>query len=242
MRVGVDLDGGGANAGAPLTLDLRAVREWRPPAPPRWSPSKLQRGLAWLGAAAAGAPAAGLGRLIVPLAARAVGAAAPVGGSALAALAWAPIAALSRWIYEAAVSGAASSPPAVVGGLIGLGPGLTPSGDDALAGALLALHAFGRADLARSLAEHLRPLAAGGTGFISRAHLECAARGEGAAVLHDALVATMSGDVAALDRAGTAVGRLGHTSGWDALAGIVAVGAARLAAAAGDLSAPAPCR
>jgi hypothetical protein len=169
-----------------------------------------------------------------------VGAAAPVGGSTLAALAWAPIAALSRWIYEAGC--AASSPPVAVGGLIGLGPGLTPSGDDALAGALIALHAFGRADLARSLAEHLRPFAAGGTGFISRAHLECAGRGEGAAVLHDALVATMSGDVAALDRAATAVGRLGHTSGWDALAGIVAVGAARLAAAAGDARPSAPCR
>lgn len=243
VGVGVDLDGAWPDASPALTLGLRDAREWRPPAPPCWNRSSLRRGLAWLAHAAERAPAEGVGRLIAPLAAGAADPAGPTGTSSLARRAWPALAALSDWIRHALVQGrAAGTPPASVDGLVGLGPGLTPSGDDVLAGALLGLHAFARPDLADRLAAWLRPRAEGRTGAISLAHLECAARGEGAAVLHDVLAALSSGDPVTLAGSTAAVGTLGHSSGWDGLAGIVAVGAAWLGAVADDGRSSTPCR
>ena len=241
--VGVDLDGAGPGARAALTLGLRDAREWRPPAPPCWAPSSLRRGLAWLADAAERAPAGGLGRLVAPLATGAADPARLAGAPSLARHAWPALAALSGWTRDALVEGrAAGAPPASVDGLVGLGPGLTPSGDDVLAGALLALHAFARPDLADRLAAWLEPRAAERTGAISLAHLECAAHGEGAAALHDALAALSSGDPVTLAGSTAAVGALGHSSGWDGLAGIVAVGAAWLGAVADGGRPSARCR
>lgn len=242
MPVGVDLDGTCGDATAPLTLALCDAREWRPPAPPSWRPSSLRRSLAWLGHAADLAPTQGLGRLVAPIAS---GATDPVRSdlSGPERLAWPAVAALSDWIHAALVRETAATPPSdALVGLIGLGPGLTPSGDDVLAGVLLALHGFVRADVADRLAAWLRPRLAGRTGLVSRAHLECAARGEAAAVLHDALAALSSGDPDALAMATGAVGTLGHSSGWDGLVGIVAVAEAWLAAGVGDGEGRTPCR
>jgi hypothetical protein len=110
--------------------------------------------------------------------------------------------------------------------LIGLGPGLTPSGDDALAGAMIALHTFSQAALAARLAAWALPRAAAGTGKISCAHLAAAAEGEGAGALHDVLAALSSPDAASLATCLDDVARIGHCSGWDALAGSAAVCAA----------------
>lgn len=235
MAVGVDLDGAGPVPGAALTLGLGHAREWRRPAPPGWKPSSLRRGLVWLAAAAERAPVEGMGSLIAPLVTGEAPPTRSVGVPRVARRAWPVLAALSGWARDALREGrAAGAPPASVEGLVGLGPGLTPSGDDVLAGALLALHAFARPDLADRLAAWLRPRAEGRTGAISLAHLECAARGEGAAILHDALAALSPGDPATLAGSVAAVGTLGHSSGWDGLTGIVAVAAAWLAAAADD--------
>jgi Protein of unknown function (DUF2877) len=108
--------------------------------------------------------------------------------------------------------------------VIGLGPGLTPSGDDFLGGALVALHAFGRADRARALAGWLLPLCAHATHPISVAHLVAAAHGEGGEALHGCLVALAEGRDA--DEALDGIGSVGHTSGWDTLAGALTVAAA----------------
>ena len=98
-------------------------------------------------------------------------------------------------------------------GLIGLGPGLTPSGDDYLGGMLVALRACGRAAQAESLWRWLRPRLPGRTNAISAAHLAAAAQGEA----HEALHAVLAGDdPARLDA-------VGHCSGWDGLAGAAAV-------------------
>lgn len=211
---------------ASLTLGLRAAREWQPPAPPDWTPAALRRSLAWLGRAADRAPADGVGRLVGALVAGAAGEADTAALSSVARHAWPGLAGLSDWSRAALAAGcAASAPPDAVASLVGLGPGLTPSGDDALAGALLALHGFSRGDLAERLAAWLRPRAAGRTGLVSLAHLERAERGEGAAVLHDALAALASG---VPETVPAAVSRLGHSSGWDALAGVATVGAAWL--------------
>lgn len=97
--------------------------------------------------------------------------------------------------------------------LIGLGPGLTPAGDDFVGGAMIALRAFDQGDLADRIAAWALPLAAANTSRISRAHLECAAQGEGHEALHDLLTfRDAERDLARL-------ARIGHTSGTDAAAG-----------------------
>ena len=117
-----------------------------------------------------------------------------------------------------------TAPPHTLTTLIGLGPGLTPSGDDFLGGALVALHAFGNVDRAKALGDWLLPLCANATHPVSVAHLAAAARGEGGEALHACLRALAEDRDAndALD----AIAAVGHTSGWDALAGAMAVAAA----------------
>jgi hypothetical protein len=114
--------------------------------------------------------------------------------------------ALDRWLVGNALDTEAEA-------LIGLGPGLTPSGDDYLGGVLLALHQLGPAAQARSLWRWLEPRLAP-TSEISAAHLAAAATGEA----HESLHAVLAGDLA-LEK----LDAVGHTSGWDALAGIAAV-------------------
>jgi hypothetical protein len=105
--------------------------------------------------------------------------------------------------------------------LIGLGPGLTPSGDDYLGGVLIALHQFGRKPQAQSLWRWLKPRLSR-TSDISGAHLEAASNGEGHEALHRCiealclLQADWDGALAAIDG-------VGHCSGWDSLAGVAAV-------------------
>jgi Protein of unknown function (DUF2877) len=100
--------------------------------------------------------------------------------------------------------------------LIGLGPGLTPAGDDFVGGAMIALRAFGndarRVALADRIAAWALPLAQARTSRISRAHLECAAAGEGHEALHAFLDGFGAEDLARL-------ARIGHSSGLDAAAG-----------------------
>jgi hypothetical protein len=96
--------------------------------------------------------------------------------------------------------------------LIGLGSGLTPAGDDFVGGAMIALRAYGHQALADRVAAWSLPLAKDRSSRISRAHLECAAEGEGHEALHDLLC---TGDAKHLER----LAGIGHTSGLDAAAG-----------------------
>ena len=118
------------------------------------------------------------------------------------------------------LQGGASSPaPAAASALIGLGPGLTPAGDDFAGGALIALQALGKRDIASRVAEWALALAERRTNRISRAHLACAAQGEGHEALHALLAARDPGSV---ERALEALDCVGHSSGWDAAAGALA--------------------
>jgi hypothetical protein len=103
-------------------------------------------------------------------------------------------------------------------GLIGLGPGLTPAGDDFVGGAMVALRAFGEHARADRIAGWALPLAEKNTGKISRAHLRCAAAGEGHEALHELLRVLHQGP-RAVDRALASLARVGHSSGRDAAAG-----------------------
>ena len=128
--------------------------------------------------------------------------------NALATHAQPALEALDEWLrHGLAVPEAAS-------GLIGLGPGLTPSGDDYFGGMLVALRGVGRDAQAAALWRWLEPRLAAGTSAISAAHLAAAAAGEAHEIIHEVL--SNPSQAQKLDR-------IGHCSGWDALAGAAAV-------------------
>jgi hypothetical protein len=112
---------------------------------------------------------------------------------------------------------AAQALPQAVAGLIGLGPGLTPSGDDFLIGALALLDALGEPRVHGTLARAVTDVAPGLTSPLSACLLNAAAAGHMGEHLHRAVASVIAGNVAA---AIAAVRSIGHTSGWDMLAGI----------------------
>jgi hypothetical protein len=126
--------------------------------------------------------------------------------------------------------------------LLGLGPGLTPAGDDLIGGAFFgvitwrASHGAPKPPDARSsdaawreAAAVIRERARERTHRISATLLGDLLDGEGYAPLHDVAHALARGDsAAALDAAARLV-RIGHSSGWDLLAGVLgALGALRV--------------
>ena len=101
-------------------------------------------------------------------------------------------------------------------GLVGRGIGLTPSGDDALAGALLVAHALGAGDgLADAVRARLHATTA-----VSAALLDAAADGYAARPVVTLVDAAVVGDPDAVRRALPAVLAIGHTSGADTVTGI----------------------
>jgi hypothetical protein len=107
--------------------------------------------------------------------------------------------------------------------LLGLGPGLTPSGDDFLGGMMIALHAIGHEDAAISLWTAIAPHLDARTNAISASHLRSAAAGTGHEALHLILNSILRGDLDSLRRDLDRIGTIGHSSGWDALAGMLTV-------------------
>ncbi len=163
-----------------------------------WSPKRSVGHLDLLAlreAARGRVPAEGLGCLVAGM------------HNALSAHAQPALDAVDEWIAGHSLDSRAEQ-------LIGLGPGLTPSGDDYLGGVMVALHLLHRPSQAASLWRWLEPKLASRTSAISAAHLAAAATGEAHEALHDVLHGNL--DLDALDA-------VGHCSGWDALAGSVAV-------------------
>jgi hypothetical protein len=101
--------------------------------------------------------------------------------------------------------------------LAGLGPGLTPSGDDVLGGVLFARRAFG----GPSEEARLTRVADGvETNAIARAFLRWAARGQALAPVHDLFEAAGLGDRHAARRAARALAAVGESSGVDFALGL----------------------
>jgi len=115
----------------------------------------------------------------------------------------------------------ANADPARAARLLGLGPGLTPSGDDLLAGLLIAWRQLGAVAAADRLARALLDGGQERTTVISLAHLRAAAKGYGAAPLHDLLDAIFGNHRQGLDEALDAAAKIGHSSGFDAIAGVM---------------------
>ena len=176
--------------GERVTVSLRNASVWQPPPPEKMADLGLLRE-----SAKNRIPAEGLGCLVI-------GAHNGLSGHAQPALE-----ALERWLVGNALAGEAEQ-------LIGLGPGLTPSGDDYFGGMLVALRLTGRSMQADGLWRWLQPRLKQRTSAISAAHLCAAAAGEAHEALHDVLGGDL--DLNKIDA-------VGHCSGWDALAGAVAV-------------------
>jgi hypothetical protein len=107
--------------------------------------------------------------------------------------------------------------------LAGLGPGLTPAGDDALLGIFYGLWATHPATDVPPLTELLAETAAPQTTTLSAAWLRAAARGEAAAVWHDLVRALKEERETAVVQASRRIIQTGHTSGHNALTGFVAI-------------------
>lgn len=105
--------------------------------------------------------------------------------------------------------------------LLGLGPGLTPSGDDLLGGMFIALSALGYETLRDSLWRVLEPELGHLTNGISSVHLAAAANGLAASAVHEAAVALLRADLETLPRHVQSIRSIGHSSGFDILAGFV---------------------
>ena len=205
---------GGLRIGARRVLTFAGAKLHDPPRGPReWTGDGLAAALARLSDALSGFE---LSEGLAPLA-RPENPALPP-GSRLLRRAQPAISELERWLTD----GADASPPrGAVERLVGLGPGLTPSGDDYLGGATIALSMSGHPELADALARLALAAAPDGTNRISAAHLRAAAKGLGADALHRAMDALARGDGPALAEALRGLDAIGHSSGWDALAGAV---------------------
>ncbi len=131
----------------------------------------------------------------------------------------------SRWLLAPVGDAVAADDPApAVAALVGRGRGLTPSGDDALAGALLVQHALrarGGTALARAVRQRLAATTA-----VSAALLGAAADGWASPEVVALVDAATAGRARAVAGHLPAVLALGHDSGRDLVAGVAAALAA----------------
>jgi Protein of unknown function (DUF2877) len=229
MAPGAAVVGDGATLmiGGRFCFDYTDAAAWQAPRALTVAVPAIHAGLTRLATASRRRAPGGFGALLA-LPPDAVASAGMENAEALLRSATPAIAALREWLTAAL--GGSPQPPPDVATLIGLGPGLTPSGDDFLCGVMATLHYLGRGAVARRLADGVLPTAAAATNLISAAYLRCAAEGEASAVLFDVLGCIAAGGDGRLEACLEAVHRVGHTSGWDTLAGAAAACAALCAA------------
>jgi len=199
--------GGWAIPSASVAIDASTARIWSPALPAAARVTANRRSIEAARAIAADlAPAGGLGPLLT--------------GGDRPADPWLGVArALIGRQLEAlrAVDVASALGPTV--DLVGLGTGLTPSGDDYLVGMLAGLEATGH-PAHRPIAAAIAASAAGRTTAIGAAMLAHAARGAFTERLHDVLVALAIGRPDGLRTAMARAMAYGATSGSDTLVGL----------------------
>ncbi len=199
-----------------LVIDASEATEWQPAAwPTEVKAGEASEGLGLvLELARRDAPVDGLARCALGLG---------VGGQApppLERVAAPHLVEFTDWLDgRLGAASAGPHPKSVPCGLLGMGPGLTPSGDDLIGAALVALHAVGRRDAALDLATAVGEQAPGRTTLLSGAFLRAAADGQGSEVLHETITAIIRGERRQLPGLVRLLGGVGYTSGWDALAG-----------------------
>jgi hypothetical protein len=208
-----------------FTFSLSEAEVWRPvpPATP-WQAATILEGLAILAREARTRSARGGLQALIPMFTgnAAASSGGVVAGSPLIRMAMEGIEPLAAWLEACLACPIEPIPVPIpaIDALIGLGPGLTPSGDDFLGGVLVALHHLGASDVAGYLAEKVLSRAERRTNEISYAHLAAAAEGEGLAPLHAVLSNLCAPGAPRLGQSLSDVDAIGHSSGWDALAGV----------------------
>ena len=133
----------------------------------------------------------------------------------------------ARLVVRACARGDAAGAATAAADLLGLGPGLTPAGDDFVGGVFFARRLLAQVEAAptepwRKAADRIRARAGDRTHRISATLLGDLLDGAGYAPLHDlaTALATARPPHVALDAARRLV-RIGHSSGWDMLAGFI---------------------
>jgi hypothetical protein len=134
----------------------------------------------------------------------------------LARIARSRIAHFQSWLREALQTNRIDTAACLdaIQGLIGLGPGLTPSGDDFLVGALAVLDALAERNAHAALADAIAAALPGLTCPLSNYLLRAAATGHLGEPLCRAVSAMISGMV---EPAVGSIRAIGHSSGWDML-------------------------
>ena len=127
----------------------------------------------------------------------------------------------ARRFLEACARNDAATAAGIGERLLGLGPGLTPAGDDLVGGAFFARRLIAWDAGWKEAAAALRARARERTHPISATLLGDLLDGVGYAPLHDLALALAERDrAAALDAAARLI-RIGHSSGWDILTGVL---------------------
>ncbi len=213
-------NGNAVYVGAKFVFALDDALLWMPPpCPGAWHGETICRSLERLERlSAARIPGEGLGSILLSR----------TGGHRSAPVERAardPVAGARAWIATAFRDhrSAATAETGWVRRLAGLGPGLTPSGDDLLGGIMIALQGLGCWEAVDMLWPAVSRCAAEAQNPISAAHLAAAAEGLGSAAVHALFHDLVRGTDGALADRLEAIARIGHTSGWDALAGVVTV-------------------
>ncbi len=136
-----------------------------------------------------------------------------------------PFGELQQWLTASLDRARHDTPvcPRGVCDLIGAGPGLTPSGDDLLAGAMVALHRLRQPCVLARLTERIGCELTCRTNAISAAHLSVAARGLASETVIWACDELMRRQSAASETILRRLCSVGATSGLDGLTGVVAV-------------------
>jgi hypothetical protein len=202
--------------GERFRFDLAGAPTWTPIASVEtWTTETVEQGLMGFREACDGhIPDAGLGGFI-----RGIEVAGE--GAGMRARTWISIKALDAWITASIADPDQAAPPApgTLAPLLGLGPGLTPSGDDLIGGAMVAAHVLGEVGVCRHLWSAAGPIVVAAGNPIAVAHLTAASQGLASDGIHRALDGITQGwrpsrDVLA------GIDAIGHTSGWDAMAGV----------------------
>ena len=201
-------------------LPLSEASTWTPAAVPHWAPKSLRCGLrylvGWMNEHRH--TNEGLIHFIQPESHEK-----PL--SAAAVRAHGHVVHFRRWLLAVVADNgdAKNFPFSAIDGLFGLGPGLTPSGDDFLGGAIIGLQLIGRLTAAAQLFDAIRAKPANCSNPISRSHLAASANGSCNEWIHATLNAILACDTESLLSNLDRIGQIGHTSGWDTLAGAVTV-------------------
>ena len=202
--------------GERFRFDLAGAPTWTPIASAEaWTTESLEQGLRAFRKACEGhIPDVGLGGFI-----RGIEMAGD--GAGVRARARLPIKALDAWITSSIANPDHAAPPAsdILATLLGLGPGLTPSGDDLIGGVMVAARTLVEVEVCRHLWSTACPVATAADNRIAVAHLMAASQGLASDGIHRALDGIIQGRRASRDVL-AGIDAIGHTSGWDAMAGV----------------------